>query len=44
MATGGTLDRVQEGVMTYEEAVNLKAMFNDMGARPKARTKEELQR
>ena len=29
--------------MTDEEAVNLKAMFNEMGARPKARTKEELQ-
>ena len=29
--------------MTDEEDVNLKAMFNEMGAQPKARTKEELQ-
>ena len=43
MATGGIEDRIQEGLMTDEEAVNLKAMFNEMGARPKARTKEELQ-
>ena len=43
MATQGIQDRIQGGVMTDEEAVNLKAMFNEMGARPKARTKEELQ-
>ena len=43
MATGGIEDRIQEGLMTDEEAVNLKEMFNEMGARPKARTKEELQ-
>ena len=43
MATGGIEDRIQEGLMTDEEAVNLKEMFNEMGARPKARTIEELQ-
>ena len=43
MATGGIEDRIQEGLMTDEEAVNLKEMLNEMGARPKARTKEELQ-
>ena len=43
MATGGIEDRIQEGLMTDEEAVNLKEMFNVMGARPKARRKEELQ-
>ena len=43
MATGGIEDRIQEGLMTDEEAVNLKEMFNEMGVRPKARTKEELQ-
>ena len=42
MATGGTQDRIQEGVMTDEEAVYLKAMLNEMGARLKARTKEEF--
>ena len=31
-----------ETAMTDEEAVHLKAMFNEVGARPKARTKEEL--
>ena len=41
MATGGTQDRIQ-GVMTDEEAVYLKAMLNEMGARLKARTKEEF--
>ena len=29
--------------MTDEEVVNLKAMFNEMRAWPKARTKEALQ-
>ena len=43
MATGEIEDRIQGGVMTDEEDVNLKAMFNEMGAQPKARTKEELQ-
>ena len=43
MATEGTRDRIQEGAVTDEEAVNLKAMFKEMGARPKARTEEELQ-
>ena len=43
MSTGGIEDRIQEGLMTGEEAIDLKEMFNEMGARPKARTKEELQ-
>ena len=43
MATGEMEDRIQGGIMTDEEDVNLKAMFNEMGAQPKARTKEELQ-
>ena len=40
MATGEMEDRIQGGIMTDEEDVNLKAMFNEMGAQPKARTKE----
>ena len=43
MATEGTRDRIQEGAVTDEEAVNLKAMFKEMEACPKPRTEEELQ-
>lgn len=43
MATRGIKDKIQETAMTDEEAVNLKAMFNEVGAQPKARLKEELQ-
>ena len=43
MVTEGTQDRIQEGVTADEEAVNLKAMFNEMGAHHKARSKEDLQ-
>ena len=43
MVAEGTQERIQEGVMADEEAVNLKAMFNEMGAHDKARSKEDLQ-